>query len=48
MSDTKYSTIARRFRKIDKVDEEWLKDKLSDDGVIYIHTYIHTYICSSN
>lgn len=32
MSDTKYSTVAVKFRKIDKIDEEWLKDQLSDDG----------------
>lgn len=33
MSDTKYSTVAVRFKKIDKIDDEWLKDKLSDDGI---------------
>ena len=36
MSDTKFAVVAQRFRKIDKIDDAWLKDSLSDDGwVLY-------------
>lgn len=33
MSDTSFSTISRKFKLIDVIDDEWILDKLSDDGL---------------
>lgn len=43
MSDTQYSTVAAKFRRLDKVDDDWMKDMLSDDGRPDIQLHIQTF-----
>ena len=42
MSDTSYANVADKSRLIEILDDEWIQDSLSDDGImllIYFNYY---------